>query len=50
LRKKNGKAVEQPSSQPASASVSSFIDYLSESSIKDSGKKGEEREETATGR
>jgi len=39
LRKKNGKAVEQPSSQPASASVSSSIDYLSESSIKESGKK-----------
>ena len=39
LRKKNRKAVEQPSSQPALASVSSSIDYLFESSIKESSQK-----------
>ena len=36
-KKKKGKAVEQPPSEPESAPVSSAIDYLSESSIKEAG-------------
>jgi len=43
-KKKKGKAVEQPPSEPESAPVSSAIDYLSESSIKEAGKKAKKQQ------